>query len=74
MAEKHPDYWKVKASVHERGEAMAKAQLAAVLAQSAEAIFRKADADLATVMTAAGLDPKADYTLEDRDESITPKP
>lgn len=66
-------YWKVKAAVHARGEAQAKAQLAAALAQMADAYFRSCDAALVTVMTEAGLDPNKEYSLEDTDESITLK-
>jgi len=66
MTEKHPLFWKVDAFVNRREVARLRAQLAALLAQQAEA-------NLITVFTAAGLDPKAAYASDDEAETITPQ-
>lgn len=59
MADKHPDYWKLKAIALE-------AQLARERAQ--QAIARQTQA-----FAAAGLDPSVNYELRDDDETITAK-
>jgi len=63
-AEKHPAFWKIKALVHARGEAQARAQLTALMAQYS-------DAALGAALKAEGFDPKANYRLDDEAETIT---
>ena len=61
--EKHPDYWKVKASI-----------LAAQLVQHrAQAAVNEANAQQAAVWAEAGLDASKQYELSDSDETITEK-
>lgn len=62
--EKHPQFWRIKALVHARGEAQVRATMAQHLAQLA-------DAALATALKDAGFDPKGSYRLDDTDESIS---
>lgn len=61
---KHPAFWKIKALVHARGEAQARASMATHLA-------RAADAALAQALKEAGFDPKGDHLLDDEAETIT---
>ena len=63
MADKHPDYWKVKAVV-------LNAQL---VYANAQASVQQANAERALVWVAAGLDPNKQYELSDADETITEK-
>lgn len=66
----HPQYWKVRAFLNARGEAQARAQQAIHIAKMADAKAKQADADLFETMTAAGLDPKANYRFDDATETI----
>lgn len=66
MPEKHPAYQKIARLIAEREAAQLRARMAASLVQVA-------DAKLAKAMTDAGLDPKANYDLDDEAESITPQ-
>jgi 2-hydroxychromene-2-carboxylate isomerase len=73
MADPHPAFFKVKAAVKTLDASKALALLAALRAQLADQQCRDDDAALVKVMVEVGLDPKAKYTLEDRDETITLK-
>ena len=63
--EKHPDYWKVKATFFE----------SKAVALEARQAMTQADAKYGAVLRAAGLDPAVAYRLDDETESITvPEP
>ena len=71
MVEKHPAFWKVMAYHHARGEAQARAQLAALVAQTTAEQERAAAVAFAALLTELGFDPNGQYRLDDEAESIT---
>jgi len=71
MNEKHPRFWQLKAALSARGEAQARAQLAALVAQTTAQQQQAAGVAFDALLMELGLDPKAVYQLDDAAESIT---
>jgi len=69
--EKHPEFWKVTAYLARRGEAQARAQLAALVAQTTAEQERAASVAFAALLTELGFDPRGNYALDDQAETIT---
>ena len=63
VADKHPDYWKVKAAILN----------ARLVYTNAQAAVNEANAQQAAAWAAAGLDASKEYVLSDADETITEK-
>jgi hypothetical protein len=61
MANKHPDYWKLRALAL----GLQKTQL------EAEVAVRQAQLQVREALQAAGLDPAVTYTMNDAEESLT---
>lgn len=74
MAEKHPAFWKVEALRARRGEAQARAELAALVAQNTAAERHAREIEFNALLTALALDPKGTYLLDDAAETIVLAP